>query len=73
MKRTEREIVEGLAKQAISLRKKLGLTQSELAKRAGVSTRTISRIETADSIDILVHVWIKVARALGTKFEIELI
>lgn len=49
-------------------RNKQGLTQSELALKAGVSRPTVARVETGTSISIVTLV--KVADALGLEVEV---
>lgn len=48
-------------------REKEGLTQEELAKRAGVSRNTISSIETETNKNITYDIMTKIAKALNKK------
>src|ERR1019366_7293308 len=51
------------------LRKGLQLTQVELAKRAGLSQGTISRIESGEDPPTDLRLWIKIAKALEEPIE----
>lgn len=53
-----------LIRELVELRNSLGITQDELAKRAGVSQSRISRIEAGEH-DIQLSTLIKLAGALG--------
>lgn len=58
-----------LAAKTIESRKRKGWSNEELAHQAGVSTRTISRIETASIKDPKDETLRRVAKALGQSFE----
>ena len=57
------ELAQAIGAQARALRKRQGLSQNELAKRAGLSRRTIQRFE--DTGTLTLEGLIKVAFALG--------
>lgn len=59
-----RRTVRELADHVRSWRKLRGLTQDQLAQRAGVTRRTISRIERADQA-VGLETWLRVLHALG--------
>jgi predicted transcriptional regulator len=69
---TEREAAYRVARELVRLRKKQGLSQSEVARRAGLKQPAIARLEsgavkpTLDTIQ-------RVAHALGRELEINLV
>lgn len=62
-----------IAIQLYERRKDLGITQSELAKRAGTKTSVISRMENADYDAHSSKMLHRIAQALGCKLNMELI
>lgn len=54
--------------QEIKIRKELGLTQTELAKRMGTKQENISRFESGTYNPTLKFLW-KMAKALGKNFK----
>ena len=48
------------------IREKSGLTQEELARKAGVSRVTIAMLETKDDFNTTTKTLLKIANALGT-------
>lgn len=48
------------------IREKFGLTQEELARKAGVSRVTIAMLETKDDFNTTTKTLLKIANALGT-------
>ena len=58
--------VERMAKQLQTLRERRGLTQEQLAKKAGVSRGYLARLETARQ-DPTLSTLEKLAKALGVK------
>lgn len=58
--------------QIIALREKLGLTQSELAERVGVSQPFIARIETDNASNLSLETLVKIVRALNGELEIKI-
>ncbi|HJA19925.1 MAG TPA: helix-turn-helix transcriptional regulator [Candidatus Mediterraneibacter ornithocaccae] len=58
--------------QYISYRKKLGMTQAELARRAGVPRTNITRFE-GGSYNPSLEMMVRIAAALGMKLQIELV
>ena len=58
--------------QYISYRKKLGMTQAELARRAGVQRTNITRFE-GGSYNPSLEMMVRIAAALGMKLQIELV
>ena len=59
-----RRAVTSIADNAIAWRKLRGLTQVQVADRAGISTRTVQRFETGDG-SIAVETLLQIFRALG--------
>jgi len=57
---------ESLGKQIKKQRKKLGLTQDQLAEKSGLSTKYIQFVESAKRTPSLKTLY-KIAKALGTK------
>ena len=55
-----------LGERLLILRRRLGLTQKELAQAAGLNTNTIARLEQGDMKDLGGQSVLKLARALGT-------
>jgi len=55
-----------LGERILILRRRLGLTQKELAQAAGLNTNTIARLEQGDLKDLGGQSLLKLARALGT-------
>lgn len=58
--------------QYISYRKELGMTQAELARRAGVPRTNITRFESG-SYNPSLEMMVRIAAALGMKLQIELV
>lgn len=58
--------------QYVSYRKKLGMTQAELARRAGVPRTNITRFE-GGSYNPSLEMMVRIAAALGMKLQIELV
>jgi transcriptional regulator with XRE-family HTH domain len=58
--------------QIVELREKLGLTQSELAKRIGVSQPFVARIENDDTSNLSLETLIKIVDALNGEIEIKI-
>lgn len=58
--------------QIIELREKLGLTQTELAKRIGVSQPFIARIENDEASNLSLKTLIKIVNALHGEIEIRI-
>ncbi len=63
----------GIALQIYDLRKKAGLTQTQLAKLVGTTQSNIARIEAADYTGYTHKTLEKVARALNAKLEVRLV
>lgn len=61
---TVRRTLREMADHVRSWRKLRGLTQDQLAQRAGVTRRTIGRIEQADAA-VGFEIWLRVLHALG--------
>lgn len=59
-----------LIAQIIELREKLGVTQSELARRMGVSQPFIAKIENDEAANISLETLVKIAEALNSEIEI---
>jgi transcriptional regulator with XRE-family HTH domain len=55
-----------LGERILILRRRLGLTQKELAQAAGLNTNTIARLEQGDLKDLGGQSVLKLARALDT-------
>ncbi len=55
-----------LGERILILRRRLGLTQKELALAAGLNTNTIARLEQGDLKDLGGQSLLKLARALST-------
>lgn len=51
-------------------RKKMGLTQSQLAKEVNISRNSISRIENDDSANMTAYTAVALARALGLSLDV---
>ncbi len=62
-----------IAFQIYDLRKKAGLTQTELAKLVGTRQSNIARIESADYTGYTLKTLEKVTRALKAKLEIKIV
>ncbi|MFA5932820.1 MAG: helix-turn-helix transcriptional regulator [Microgenomates group bacterium] len=62
-----------IALQLFDLRKKMGLTQTELAKLVGTKQSNIARIESADYTGYTFKTLEKVTKALKAKLEIKII
>lgn len=62
-----------IALQLYDLRKKMGLTQTELAKLVGTKQSNIARIESADYTGYTLKTLEKVTKALKAKLEIKII
>ncbi len=62
-----------IAFQIYDLRKKAGLTQTELAKMVGTRQSNIARIESADYTGYTLKTLEKVTRALKAKLEIKIV
>jgi transcriptional regulator with XRE-family HTH domain len=62
-----------LSRQIRHLRLTRGLTQAELAKRAGLSWIYIAKLEGGDRVSPSLPVLARIARALGSKLRIELV
>jgi transcriptional regulator with XRE-family HTH domain len=58
-----------IAKNIKKLRAKLGLTQDDLAREAGVKYTTLSKIESGVVQRPTVHIMAKIAKALNTSIE----
>lgn len=63
----------GIAFQVYDLRKKAGLTQTELAKLVGTRQSNIARIESADYTGYTLTTLDKITKALKAKLEIKII
>lgn len=61
-----------IAVQVAILRQKAGLTQSDLAKKIGVTQQVVARIENPDKSNMTVSTLRKVASALGKKLDINI-
>ena len=61
-----------IARQLIALRLKRGLSQAELAKRAGTKQASVSRVETGATVPTL-PLLKRLAKALGARLEIRLV
>ena len=66
-KRTRKKIID----QYVRYRKKIGITQAELARRAGVPRTNITRFESG-SYNPSLEMMVRIAAALGKKLQIEL-
>lgn len=66
-------ISEALAAQLRSIRAARNLTQRALAERAGISTQTISRIESGDILTVNVNTLLKIAGALDCALHISFV
>jgi predicted transcriptional regulator len=62
-----------LLSQIRQLRLKQGLTQGELAKRAGLSWIYVAKLEGGDRVSPSLPTLERIARALGAKLRVELI
>ena len=62
-----------LGRQIRQLRLKRGMTQGELAKRAGLSWIYIAKLEGGDRVSPSLPALERIARALGAKLRVELI
>ena len=51
-------------------RKRMGLTQAELAKDVGISRNSISRIENDDRANMTAYTAVNLARALGISLDL---
>lgn len=72
-KRYERELRKlRLGHQIASVRKRLGLTQKELAKRLRTSQGAITRIENGEYTGYSLHTLEKIALATGARLDIHL-
>jgi DNA-binding XRE family transcriptional regulator len=58
--------------QIVELREKLGLTQSELAQRIGVSQPFIARLENDEASNLSLETLIKIVDALNGEIEIRI-
>ncbi len=56
--------------QIIERRKQMGLTQSQLAKRMGVSEPFIAKIENDEAVNLSLETLVKIADALDSEVEI---
>jgi transcriptional regulator with XRE-family HTH domain len=56
----------GLGERVLLLRRRLGLTQAELARQAGIDVMTISRIERGPKKRLEVEPLARLAKVLGT-------
>ena len=68
----QKSIRQSVIEQYVSCRKIQGMTQAELAKRAGISITNITRFESGNynpSLEMLV----RIAAALGTTLQVQLI
>ena len=61
-----------IAKEVIKLRKKMKMTQAELAKKAGTSQPAIARLESGEYRNISLSFINRIAEALNAKPEIHL-
>jgi transcriptional regulator with XRE-family HTH domain len=61
-----------LANEVFACRKDLGLTQAEIAERAGTHQSRISKLE-AGSLDVRLSTLIQIAEALAARVEIHLV
>lgn len=59
-------------RQLIELREKLGLTQSELARRVGVSQPFIAKIENDETANLSLETLVKIAEALNAGIDIQI-
>ncbi|GAA4845501.1 hypothetical protein GCM10023310_24300 [Paenibacillus vulneris] len=70
---TEKEVIEQMARLVSEItrrRKALGLTQTEVAKRAGITQAQVARLENSHTVPSMETV-MKVALALGLKIGFE--
>lgn len=58
--------------QLIDLREKLGITQTELAKRIGVSQPFVARIENDDASNLSLETLVKIVNALDAELDIQI-
>lgn len=61
-------LLKRMSRNIVILRKRMGLTQEKLAEKAGLSTRYLSRIETA-SANPTIEVLAPIAKALNTSID----
>jgi transcriptional regulator with XRE-family HTH domain len=61
-----------ISKQIIKLRRKLGITQQELANKAGTHQSRISKIESAE-FDVRLSTLVQLAEALGAELDIRFV
>ena len=66
-------IMLNMAYKIAQLRKQRHITQAELAKRAGTSQQTISRLEDLQNTQITLHTLVRLAKALHARLNIDLI
>lgn len=60
---TDKAVLAELGERLARHRIQAGLTQAELARQAGVSKRTLERLEAGNSAQMVT--WVRVSRALG--------
>ncbi|OGW79954.1 MAG: hypothetical protein A3G33_05100 [Omnitrophica bacterium RIFCSPLOWO2_12_FULL_44_17] len=58
--------------QLVELREKLGVTQTELGKRIGVSQPFIARIENDEASNLSLETLVKIANALNAQLDIQI-
>lgn len=54
-----------VGKRIMERRKKLGLTQAELADKVGISRNSMSRIECGDGLNMTAYTAVRIAKVLG--------
>lgn len=62
-----------LAQDIIKRRKKLGLSQTELARRAGITQALVSRIETGNFKNCEINTLVRIAAALEARYDFRLV
>jgi transcriptional regulator with XRE-family HTH domain len=65
------ELIRGLGKRFREYRKRMGLTQKQVAEKSGLSVFTISTFEKGDGIGITMASFIKMLRAIEFLEEID--